>query len=161
MDPDPIPRGGRDASCILQSNARTRDPEAGRAAVGYWRQLPPASQRGATSFNAQVIEQGQRSEQRLLVVVTISASRELATRLDADDHTPVIVRRRLFLVEDQPVALCDSYYPAAMEEGTAIAEPRRVRGGALAVIEDPAGPIGRPTQRDRFERFADSDPEET
>ncbi len=102
---------------------------------------------GLPGFNAQVIEQGKRPEQHLLEVATISASREVATRLDVDDHTPVIVRRRLFLVDDQPVALCDSYYPTTMAEGTAIAEPRRVRGGALAVIEDPTGPIGRTAAR--------------
>ncbi len=64
-------------------------------------------------------------------------------RLEMDDDALVVVRRRLFLVEDQPVARCDSYYPAAIAAGTAIAEPRRIRGGALAVIEDPQGPIRR------------------
>jgi GntR family transcriptional regulator len=45
------------------------------------------------------------------------------------------------------VALCDSYYSAAMAEGTALKKPRRIRGGALAVIEDPAGPIDRQAAR--------------
>ncbi|MGH3698368.1 MAG: UTRA domain-containing protein [Pseudonocardiaceae bacterium] len=48
---------------------------------------------------------------------------------------------------DQPVSLCDSYYPADMAVGTAIAERRLVQGGALAVIEDPAGPIRRMAAR--------------
>lgn len=41
------------------------------------------------------------------------------------------------------MAQCDSYYSAAMAGGTALAEPKRVRGGALALIEDPSGPIRR------------------
>lgn len=102
---------------------------------------------GLPGFNAQVIEQAQRPEQRLLEVAAIDAPAEVAARLDVDEQALVIVRRRLFLVEDQPVALCDSYYPAAMAQGTAIAEPRRIRGGALAVIEDPQGPIRRTAAR--------------
>ncbi|MGH3688244.1 MAG: GntR family transcriptional regulator [Pseudonocardiaceae bacterium] len=62
-------------------------------------------------------------------------------------NAPVVLRRRLFLMEDQPVSLCDSYYPADMAVGTAIAERRLVGGGALAVIEDPAGPIRRMAAR--------------
>ncbi len=102
---------------------------------------------GLSGFNAQVAEQGQRPAQRLLEVATVPAPAEVSLRLDLDDDAPVVVRRRLFLVEDQPVALCDSYYPAGLASGTAIAEPRLIRGGALAVIEDPQGPIRRPAAR--------------
>lgn len=102
---------------------------------------------GLPGFNAQVAEQGQRPAQRLLEVGTIGASAEVAMRLDVDEDASVVVRRRLFLVDDRPVSLCDSYYSADMAEGTAIAEPRLIRGGALAVIEDPAGPIRRTVAR--------------
>jgi GntR family transcriptional regulator len=94
-----------------------------------------------------VTKQGQRPAQRLLAVATISAAPEVAMRLDVEENTPVVLRQRLFLVEDQPVALCDSYYPADMAQGTAITEPRLIRGDALAVIEDPAGPIRRTAAR--------------
>lgn len=102
---------------------------------------------GLPGFNAQVAEQGQRPAQRLLEVGTIGASPAVAMRLDVDEDASVVVRRRLFLVDDRPVALCDSYNSADMAEGTAIAEPRLIRGGALAVIEDPAGPIRRTVAR--------------
>jgi GntR family transcriptional regulator len=102
---------------------------------------------GLPGFNAQVGEQGQRPAQRLLEVGTIGAPPEVAMRLDVEANAPVVLRRRLFLVADQPVSLCDSYYPADMAEGTVIAEPRLIRGGALAVIEDPAGPIRRTAAR--------------
>ncbi|MGH3906558.1 MAG: GntR family transcriptional regulator [Pseudonocardiaceae bacterium] len=94
-----------------------------------------------------MIEQGQQPRQRLLEVGRVDAPAEVAVRLEVEKGAPVIVRRRLFLVEDQPVALCDSYYLAAMAEATALAGSRRIRGGALAVIEDPAGPIGRRVAR--------------
>jgi GntR family transcriptional regulator len=59
----------------------------------------------------------------------------------------VVARRRLFVVDDVPVALCDSYYPAEVARGTALAEPERIRGGAYGLIENPDGPIGRRLQR--------------
>jgi GntR family transcriptional regulator len=42
-----------------------------------------------------------------------------------------------------PVALHDGYFPANLVAGTAIEQPRKIRGGAHTVIEDPKGPIRR------------------
>jgi GntR family transcriptional regulator len=50
-------------------------------------------------------------------------------------------------LEGQPVALCDSYYPADWASGTATARPERIRGGGYALIEDPEGPIRRQIAR--------------
>jgi GntR family transcriptional regulator len=102
---------------------------------------------GLPGFNAQALEQGQAPEQRLREVVTTGAPAEVALRLDVDEGASVVVRRRLFLVNGKPVALCDSYYPAALAAGTALAEFRRIRGGAHAVIEDPGGPVRRKVAR--------------
>jgi GntR family transcriptional regulator len=98
---------------------------------------------GLPGFNAQALEQGQRPQQEIREVTTIPAPPEVALRLDIDASTPVIVRRRRFLLEGQPVALCDSYYPALLVSGTPIERNAKIRGGAYAVIEDPDGPIGR------------------
>jgi GntR family transcriptional regulator len=68
-------------------------------------------------------------------------------RLNVDEGSPVVVRRRVFLLEGQPAALCDSYYPAGWASGTAIEQPRRLRGGVYALIEDPDGPIRRQIAR--------------
>jgi GntR family transcriptional regulator len=94
-------------------------------------------------FNAQALEQGQAPEQRLREVAVIEAPVEVGIRLDVDEGSPVIVRRRLFLVNGQPVALCDSFYPADLAAGTCLAGSSRIKGGAHAVIEDPDGPIRR------------------
>jgi GntR family transcriptional regulator len=98
---------------------------------------------GLPGFNAQALEQGQAPEQRLREVAVIEAPVEVGIRLDVDEGSPVIVRRRLFLVNGQPVALCDSFYPADLASGTCLAGSSRIKGGAHAVIEDPDGPIRR------------------
>jgi GntR family transcriptional regulator len=83
----------------------------------------------------------------VLEVARVAAPVEVALRLGLEEGQAVIVRRRLFLVNGEPVALCDSYYPVEIAEGTALAEPENVSGGAYAVIEDASGPIRRKLKR--------------
>ena len=102
---------------------------------------------GRSGFNAQVEEQGQTPEQRLLEVASVQAPREVALRLGVEENELVVVRRRLFVVNGGPVALCDSYYPGDVADGTALAEPENIEGGAYGVIEDQSGPIRRRLKR--------------
>lgn len=87
------------------------------------------------------------AEQRLREVVWFAAPDEVAVRLGGDRDAQVAVRRRLFVVNDEHVALCDSYYPRDVAEGTAISEPERIAGGVYGLIEDEDGPIRRTLQR--------------
>jgi hypothetical protein len=48
------------------------------------------------------------------------ATAEVATRLDIDEGSDVVVRRLTFWLEDMPVALHDGYFPADLVAGTAI-----------------------------------------
>jgi GntR family transcriptional regulator len=57
------------------------------------------------------------------------------------------VRQRLFVVNGEPVAFCDSYYPPDVAEGTPLAGPERIAAGADGLIEDRDGPIGRRLKR--------------
>ncbi len=98
---------------------------------------------GLPGFDAQVREQGMSPEQRIRDVVTLDPPDEIARRLELDEDAQVVVRRRTFLVDGLPVALCDSYYPADLVADTVIAQPRRIKGGVYAVIEDATGPIRR------------------
>jgi GntR family transcriptional regulator len=100
-----------------------------------------------SGFGAQVREQGQSPEQRILDAGWVTAPHEVAQRLGAGEDARVCVRRRLFLVNEEPVALCDSYYPAELAEGTALIEPENIEGGAYGLIEDSAGPIRRRLRR--------------
>jgi GntR family transcriptional regulator len=102
---------------------------------------------GLPGFNAQVLEQGQSPAQLIRGVATVRAPVEVSMRLDIAEEAPVVVRRRLFLIGQEPVALCDSYYPVELAQGTVIAEHRKIRGGVHAFIEDPAGPVHRKVTR--------------
>jgi GntR family transcriptional regulator len=104
-------------------------------------------QAGLSGFNAQALEQGQAPQQEVLDVATIEAPLAVSMRLNLDEGSPVVMRRRLFRLDGQPVAFCDSYYPAELVEGTAIAENDNISGGVHALIEDPTGPIRRVVAR--------------
>jgi GntR family transcriptional regulator len=104
-------------------------------------------QAGLSGFNAQALEQGQAPQQEVLDVATIEAPLAVSMRLNLDEGSSVVMRRRLFRLDGQPVAFCDSYYPAELVEGTAIAENDNISGGVHALIEDPTGPIRRVVAR--------------
>ena len=71
--------------------------------------------------------QGAHAAQRLLEVTEIDAPDDI---LQALEQKRVIVRRRLMLFNETPVEITDSYYPLSVASGTALAEERKVRGGA-------------------------------
>lgn len=96
---------------------------------------------GVSNFIAEATAQGQHATQRLLGVEEALAPVEVAERLAVPVHAPVVVRHLLFVIDDEPMQLCDGYYRADLFRGTAVAEPRRIKGGVHAVIEDPDGPI--------------------
>lgn len=79
---------------------------------------------------------GRRGSQRIREVATIAATQEVAAALGMDQGEPVVVRRRLILLDDTPVELADSYYPASLVEGSPIAEPAKIPGGAVGVLAE-------------------------
>jgi GntR family transcriptional regulator len=98
---------------------------------------------GVSNFNAEAAAQGQRAKQVILEVDEVPAPGEVSSRLGVEPGELVVVRRRLFTIDDSPMQLVDGYYEAPLARGTRIAEARPIRGGVNAVIEDPEGPIGR------------------
>jgi GntR family transcriptional regulator len=105
---------------------------------------------GVANFSAEAAVQGHRAVQRLLGVEEVPCPEDIAERLVVEPGSPVIVRKRLFVVDEAPMQLCDGFYPAERFRGTRVAETGRIRGGVHAVIEDPAGPI-----RARVTRFVE------
>lgn len=96
---------------------------------------------GEANYNAEAAAQGLVAEQELLSVETMPAPAEVADRFGFEVGTAVVVRRRLFRVDGEPMQLVDGYYSARRFAGTAVGESRRIRGGVSGLIEDPDGPI--------------------
>lgn len=86
------------------------------------------------AWAAQAASQGATGSQRLVAVETIPAPPNVRAALALHDDEDVVVRRRLILMDDQPIELADSFYPAALAAGTSLVEPRKIPGGAIAIL---------------------------
>lgn len=96
----------------------------------------PRSPQAGDAWAEDAAQQGGVGAQRLLDVAEVVPTVEVAEALQMEPGAPVVVRRRLMLLNDQPVELTDSYYPGYIASGTALAEPRKIRGGAIGLLAE-------------------------
>ncbi|MFC4536915.1 GntR family transcriptional regulator [Sphaerisporangium dianthi] len=96
----------------------------------------PRSEGQGDAWSEEAAQHGGTGTQLLREVVEAVAPGEVAERLQLPPGSRVIVRRRTVLLDDQPVELADSYYPLAVAQGTGLAENRKIRGGAVALLRE-------------------------
>ncbi len=87
------------------------------------------------SWRSEAESLGLRGTQELTHVGDVSADDEIVVLLGVEPGSTVVVRRRVMLLDDEPVQLADSYYPMDVAQGTPIAEPQRLLGGTVAALE--------------------------
>src|SRR5689334_20515735 len=80
------------------------------------------------AWTAEAASTARRGSQRLLGAGEVLPPAPVAEALGVPSDEPVVVRRRLILLDDQPVELADSYYPLAIAGGTGLAAASRIRG---------------------------------
>jgi DNA-binding GntR family transcriptional regulator len=88
----------------------------------------------ADAWAAEAASQGGRGTQSLAHVGEVAAPAPIAQVLGVEEGDAVVVRRRVVRLNDAPVELADSYYPARIASGTALAEPRKIKGGAVNLL---------------------------
>ena len=81
-------------------------------------------------------DHGHVGTQQLLHVGEATPPPQVAAAFSCAPTDPVVVRRRLVLLDDQPVELVDSYYPADLARGTRLSESRKIRGGAPTLLAE-------------------------
>ncbi|MBB2912676.1 DNA-binding GntR family transcriptional regulator [Streptosporangium becharense] len=79
-------------------------------------------------------QRGHAGTHQLRGVEEVRPPEEIAQALGLGPEDTVIVRRRLVLLDEQPVELADSYYPASIIRGSLLAENRKVPGEAVAML---------------------------
>jgi GntR family transcriptional regulator len=102
---------------------------------------PYTKPQAGDAWSADAAKQGKIGTQRLLAVETGPAPPDVreVLRLGADEH--VVSRRRLILADDVPVEIAVSYYPARIAAGTPLAEPKKIKGGAVWVLAECGFPL--------------------
>jgi DNA-binding GntR family transcriptional regulator len=98
--------------------------------------LTPPTGGGPDAWTQTTAAAGQVGTNELLDVAEIAAPDAVAEALRLTVGEMVVVRRRLILIGGRPVELAVSHYPALIAAGTALAEPRKIRGGAPRVLLD-------------------------
>jgi GntR family transcriptional regulator len=71
---------------------------------------------------------------RLLGVSEVATPAEVREAFGISDENTMLLRHRLMTLHDSPVELSWSYYPTQVAAGTPLAEPRRIKGGASALL---------------------------
>lgn len=79
---------------------------------------------------------GKRGSIRLLGVREVRPPAEVATALDLGETGTAFLRHQILSYDDEPVELVKSYCPAELARGTALAEPRKIRGGTPALLAE-------------------------
>lgn len=91
---------------------------------------------GGDTWAAEAQSAGQRGTQRLAEVAAVPAPAAVASALGIPEGSRVVVRRRVVLADDVPIELADSYYPHELAAGTALAEPKKIPGGAVTLLSE-------------------------
>jgi GntR family transcriptional regulator len=81
-------------------------------------------------------QQGHTCRQRLREVAEVAPPSGVVAAFNTPTGEMVVVRRRIMLLDEHPVELTDSYYPAHIARGTLLAEPRKIPGGAITFLAD-------------------------
>ncbi|MCQ9184124.1 UTRA domain-containing protein [Streptomyces sp. IBSBF 2953] len=88
------------------------------------------------AWAAEAAARGRRGAQRILHAGETPAPAEVAELLGVPEGEPVVVRRRLILLDDEPSELTDTYYPVAIAGGTRLAGTAKIPGGALTLLAE-------------------------
>jgi GntR family transcriptional regulator len=79
---------------------------------------------------------GGEARSTLLDVAETAPPADVAAALRLADGGTALLRRQLLTLDDEPVELVHSYYPLEIARGTALMEPRRIKGGTPTLLSE-------------------------
>ncbi|MEU5630401.1 GntR family transcriptional regulator [Streptomyces rishiriensis] len=90
---------------------------------------------------------GTHARTELLDVTETRPPADVRAALGLPPDGAAMLRRQTLLVDDEPAELVEAYYPLDIARGTPLAEGRRIRGGAPALLTALGHPPRRSTDR--------------
>ncbi|MFC8658184.1 UTRA domain-containing protein [Streptomyces parvus] len=120
--------------------------------------LTPRRDGKGDAWSSEAAARGHRGTQQLLTVEEVDPPIAVRDFFQMSPTEMAVVRRRLILLDDTPVELADSYYPARFARGTGLAKRGKIRGGAVTLLaamglvpedsplEDAAAELATPSQ---------------
>jgi DNA-binding GntR family transcriptional regulator len=98
--------------------------------------ISPRQSGQTDAWSSETAQRGRRGGQKTLAVEEVIPPVEVQDALRLEPGGTAVVRRRLILLDDSPIELTDSYYPAAIAAGTRLADPRKIPGGAVTLLAE-------------------------
>ncbi|MEU6758431.1 GntR family transcriptional regulator [Streptomyces sp. NPDC046685] len=98
--------------------------------------LTPAAEGSAYPWLSKVSEEQSSARSTLLAVEEVGAFGDIAAALGRPEGSPVVCRRQLISIDDEPAELVHSYYPPEIARGTVLEVPRRIRGGTPTLLAE-------------------------
>ncbi|MGW5972066.1 GntR family transcriptional regulator [Streptomyces sp. NPDC055186] len=91
--------------------------------------MAPAAAGEPYRWLTEVAKPGTGAHSTLLEVTETRPPADVAAALNLTEGETAVLRRQVLCIDDEPVELVKSYYPAAIARGTAIADKRKINGG--------------------------------
>lgn len=86
------------------------------------------------AWDKEAAQQGRTGTQRILSATEEPAPRNVTEALNLQPGTPVVTRQRLILLDENPIEVARSYWPAEVARGTALTGTRKIQGGAVTLL---------------------------
>jgi DNA-binding GntR family transcriptional regulator len=88
------------------------------------------------TWGDEAAKRGRKGSQRITEAATTPAPQAVAKALKLPAGTPVVTRKRLVLLDDQPIEYAQSFWPTSLAEGTALAQTKKIPGGAVSLLAE-------------------------
>lgn len=96
--------------------------------------VAPRHASASDAWTEESAKRGHQGDQKLTFAGEISAPPEVAEVFGIDEGAAVVARERVITLDGEPIELTNTYYPAAIAAGTALADLRKIKGGAVALL---------------------------
>ncbi|MEU3078488.1 GntR family transcriptional regulator [Streptomyces laurentii] len=98
--------------------------------------LAPREPGQADAWTDEAGRRGRRGGQSVFEAGEVAAPEAVRAALDLEQGQRVVVRARLILLDERPVEIARSYYPLGVAQGTRLADPRKIPGGAVTLLRE-------------------------
>jgi DNA-binding GntR family transcriptional regulator len=96
--------------------------------------LSPRAPGEADAWTDQTARAGRTGTQQIREVAEAVPPQDVADALRLPAGVAAVVRRRTVFLDGAPIETVDSWYPASIAAGTALASPGKIKGGAVTLL---------------------------